>query len=254
VRRRGELTESIDWASAPQIARFRLQEIAERHGGSKIAVMLSPFLACEEAFLLASTVRDIAPDSVLVLGPVPLEEQDEPFPAGAEPGKVKFTISREKCPNRRGIEALIEGLGGPTMPLAEFLERGAKGEFAAVWLTAGYPQPWVDKEFEKLIGKVEWLVVQDMFPSKLTDAAHLLIPSCAFAERSGSFMNAAGKLQVFEWAIKPPEGCMRDGQFFYELAGQEGLYNATRVIAIMGDQLEAFSEVWMAPEEPVHQH
>jgi NADH-quinone oxidoreductase subunit G len=252
--RRGDSVEQADWAGFADSLRFRLGEIVKNKGAGKIAVVLSPFAACEEAFLLATAVRELDAQATLVLGKVPVVGEDQKFPTGAADGKVKFVIRQEKCPNRLGIEAVIAGLGGPTATLAEFLERAAKGEFAAVWIAGGYLAPWVDKDWEKLVGKVGWLVVQDLFPSKLSDAAHVVIPACAVAERAGSFMNATGKLQPFEWAVRPPEGCKRDGQFLYELAGLEGVYNAGRVRELMGAKIPALAEVWTPPLLPVHQH
>ncbi len=62
--------------------------------------MISPHLTVEEAYLLCKLVRGIDAEAVLALGPVPTVGEDERFPGG-------FTIRAEKCPNRRGVEAVI---------------------------------------------------------------------------------------------------------------------------------------------------
>lgn len=252
--RRGESVDPLAWESVPGVLSYRFAEVAKEKGADKIAVVLSPFLACEEAWLLIRTVKQAAPNAVFVLGPVPASGDDQRFPAGATNGDAKFVIHAEKCPNRRGIELLIEKSGGQSATFDDFVERAAKGEFAAAWITGGYPTEWVDKKLAGLAEKFDWLVVQDLFPSKLSEAADLVLPACAFAERDGSFMNADGLLQPFERAIKPPEGCKRDGQYLYEAAGFEGLYRAASVREMMAREIQEFANVYIPPEQAKHEH
>lgn len=251
--RRGESRSAMDWASVPSVLSYRFKEIADEQGADKIALMISPFVSCEEAWLASKTIRAAAGDATLVLGPVPTVEQDQHFPVGSN-GDAKFVIRKEKCPNRRGIEMLIKNASGPTATYEEFVERGAKGEFAAVWIMGGYPSDWVDKELQKCAEKVGWLVVQDLFASKLTELAHCVLPSCAFVERDGSFVNHAGLIQPFDWAIAPPDGCKRDGQWLYEAAGFEGLFSAKRVRELMAESIPAFGDVHVPPAPVAHQH
>ena len=44
--------------------------------------MLSPFLTCEEAFLLATYFKGLSTDVRLVLGPVPVVGEDDTLPEG----------------------------------------------------------------------------------------------------------------------------------------------------------------------------
>ncbi|MCB9851250.1 MAG: (2Fe-2S)-binding protein [Phycisphaerales bacterium] len=254
ITRRGEAVESLDWAGLPQTVRFRFAEVTAEHGDASIAIVLSPFMACEEAWLVATALRKIAPNAALVLGPVPLREQDEVFPKGATNGDAKFTISKERCPNRRGIERIIGALGGPTLTFAEFSENGGKGEIKGAWISGGYPEKWVDKELAKAADKIEFLVVHDLFASELCAPAEIVIPACPFTERAGSFMNIAGKLQPFEWAVKPADGCKRDGQFLQELAEITGIYQPESVRKLMAKQMPEFAEVAAPPKMPEHQH
>ena len=72
----------------------------ELRQAGRLAAVLSPFLTVEEAYLLCKLIRGIDAEALLVLGPVPTVGEDERFPKG-------FTICAEKCPNRRGVEAVI---------------------------------------------------------------------------------------------------------------------------------------------------
>ncbi len=253
--RRGSSVESLEWEQLPEILTARFRRQVERYGSAGVAGVLSPMMSCEEAWLLVSFLQSIAPDLTLVTGHVPVSGRDQTFPVGAAGDAVRFTIDREKCPNRRGIETIMAGSGCPTLSLEEFCQKAAAGDFSAAWIVGGYPdREWVPKELASAVAKIELIVVQDLFETKLTPAAAVVLPACAFVERHGCFMNTQGKVQLLRSAIRPPDGCRRDGQYLYELAGYAGVFNAGRVRAAMAATLAEFADVADAPLRPVHQH
>lgn len=252
--RRGTDAQTPAWDEIPKIIRIRLEEIVRKEGGDKVAVVLSPFMSCEEAWLLSRFIRVIAPEAALVTGFVPTDGEDQTFPVDASADRVKFTIRREKCPNRLGVELIVQSAGGNTPTIEEFIEKAGGGAFSAAWIVGGCPQPWVSKEMGAIAGKIAFIIAQDMFENAFTKAATLTLPACSFAERDGSFMNHEGKLQSFTRAIDPPDGSKRDGQYLYETAGYTGLYNAKRVREMMAEEIEAFATVHEPPAAPKHLH
>jgi len=252
--RRGFETITPNWEDIPKIVRFRLEEHVREKGAGRVAAMFSPFMACEEAWLLARFVREIAPQAVLAMGPVPMEGEDHHFPVGATGDAVRFTILKEKCPNRRGIDMVLQAAGGDILTFEQFVEKSGKGDFSAAWIVGGYPKPWVDKNTAKIAANIELLIIQDMFENELMAGAAIVLPSCAWVEREGSFVNAAGLVQSFERAIDPPNTARRDGQYLYEVAGFTGLYTGERVRELMSDTLPAFARAYTPPELPVHAH
>lgn len=252
--RRGFETLTPNWEDIPEIVRFRLEEHVREKGAAKVAAVLSPFMACEEAWLLARFVREVAPQAVLAMGPVPMEGEDQLFPVGAKGDAVRFTILREKCPNRRGVEMVLQAAGGNTLTFEQFLERSGKGDFSAAWIVGGYPKPWIDKYTAKIAENFELLIIQDLFENDLMAGAAIVLPSCAWAEREGSFVNAAGLIQLFERAIDHPDTARRDGQYLYEIAGFTGLYTGDRVREWMTAAMPAFAKAYTPPELPVHAH
>ncbi|HMC88979.1 MAG TPA: 2Fe-2S iron-sulfur cluster-binding protein, partial [Gemmataceae bacterium] len=87
-----------------------LQELLDlaKGDGAAVAAVLSPFLTCEEAYLLATYIKQLSPQARLALGPVPVVGVDDTYPKdrhGRPVQPVRFTIHAEKCPNRRGVEA-----------------------------------------------------------------------------------------------------------------------------------------------------
>ena len=255
--RRGAEERVPEWRELPDVIRFHFEEAVSTKGAGAVALVLSPFVACEEAWLLIQYIRGIAPQAVLVAGPTPSDGEDRTFPPNghaATPPAVRFTIRGEKAPNRRGIELLISRAGGPTKSFDDFLAACGKGEFAAAWIAGGYLRPWVTKPLTDALGKVSWFVLQDLFPSELTPLAGLVVPTCAFVEREGSFMNHAGLIQPFEPALPAPEGAMRDGQFLFGLCGHRGLYRAERVRELMAAAIPEFAALHLAPPVPEHAH
>ena len=228
--RRGTQIEWPSWSDLPAIIRQRFQAVVARHGPSCVAAQLSPEMAWEEAWLLASFIRQLTPEATLALGDVHEAGQPERFPVGCAPGQEKFVIRPEKHPNRRGVEMILDNLGGPVSPRDQVWSRAAQGQIRALWIVGGYPHAeWATKELIAAAARLELLVVQDIFPSKLTEAAHIVLPCCAWVEREGTFMNHAGRLQSFERALTPPEGAMADGQYLWAVAGYEEPYSARRV-------------------------
>ena len=70
------------------------------------------------------------------------------------------------------------------------------------------------------------MVVQDILPSELTDAAHVVLPGASFAEKDGTYVNHAGLAQMIKRSIRCPAEGYTDGRIFMELAGRTGLFNA----------------------------
>ncbi len=254
IVRRGLDTTSPPWREIPAILRFRFEEHVKERGAEEVAGVLSPFMSCEEAWLLVRFLRAVAPQSTLVCGPAPMEGDDQHFPVGTANGSPRFTILKEKCPNRRGVEMILASAGGNTASFEAFVARANRDEFTAAWMVGGYPKPWVDKETAKVSGHLEVLVVQDLFESELIAGAAVVLPACPWVERDGSFVNADGLIQPFERAIVPPEGAIRDGQYLWEIAGFTGLYSGGRVREMMSAALPQFAEVYVPPHEAPHAH
>jgi NADH-quinone oxidoreductase subunit G len=218
----------IDW---PQL----VSELDNKlRSAGRIAAVISPNLTVEEAYLLCTYVRDIDPDAVLAVGPIPAEGADERFPNG-------FTIRAEKCPNRKGVEAIVARLGGGLLSWGDFLGRVEEEPFAAVWVTGGYRQPWNDAAVVEKFVSVKALIVQDSFPSPLWERADFQIPGATFAEREGSYVNAKERLQSFRWAIRPPAGVLTEGQLYWQLLKRPGLYRAKEVLDDVAREMVYFS-------------
>jgi NADH-quinone oxidoreductase subunit G len=169
-----------------------------------------------------------------VLGPVPVVGQDETFKNG-------FTIRGEKCPNRRGVEEVVSHFMGQVQTLDHLLAMLDGGEPFAVWVSGGYKHDWIDGATAESLARAACLVVQDLFASPLLERAAYRLPGAAFAEREGSYVNHADRLQSVPWAIRPPAGVRVEAGVYWELLGAAGMVKARRVLDEIARDIAFFS-------------
>jgi len=254
--RRGGAATPVDWKDVAEIVRGQFERAGQVDGGKQVGVAVSPFMSCEEAWLLTSFVRETAPGAMYVVLPTPRVAQDEVFPVGSAREQAKFIISAEKAPNRRGMEQVIlQASGRHAATFEDFVVEIGSGRITTAWIASGSPQPWGDSELIKAAEHLEYLVVQDYLHGLLSETANLVLPTCAWAEREGSFINDQGNLQRFQRAVLPPDGLMQDGQYLFEIAGHRGVFNAGRVRERMAEAgMSTFASVAEAPAAPAHAH
>jgi NADH-quinone oxidoreductase subunit G len=219
---------AIDWSALPQ------QLLDSLRNAGRLAAVISPHLTVEEAYLLCKLIRGIDAEASLALGPVPTIGENEPFPGG-------FTIRAEKCPNRRGIEGVISHFTHRVTAFDDFLPQLDKDAVQGVWVAGGYKRDWIDQATAARFERLKLLVVQDLFPSPLSERATYLLPGPAYAERDGSYVNHADRMQTVPWAIRPPLGVRTDGSLLWEMLGRKGLYNSRAVMEDIAREILYFS-------------
>lgn len=110
----------------------------------------------------------------------------------------------------RGARAILEGCeGGPVQGLYVVGENPV----------GTYPdRAWV----ERALGKVGFLVVQDLFMSETAKLAHVVLPAASFAEKDGTFTSVDRRIQRLRKALAPADGAKTDLDIFMELAAAMG--------------------------------
>jgi NADH-quinone oxidoreductase subunit G len=111
----------------------------------------------------------------------------------------------------------------------QVLEELAAGTIQALLLTAGYPRPWLAAGEVERLARCPLLVVVDLLASEVCERAHYVLPSAAWAEKDGAYVNHAGLLQRTERAVRPPGSARAEGRIVWELAGRPRLYVADDV-------------------------
>ena len=238
-RQAGKVVSRV-WEAVLPAVRAALTAAAKSNKG--LAAVLSPWMTLEEAYLLASYLKSLTPKLSLAMGPVRVVGEDDKYPKDIynrpmEP--VRFTIRAEKCPNRRGVEAILRHFVGDVLPMGDVLGRAAAGDFAAVYLVGGDPEGWITDAQAAGLDRVESVVVQDIMPSPASRRAAFVLPGGSFAERDGTFVNHAGLAQEIRKAIRGPGEAKPDGRILWDLAGRRGLLNVASLRREMADAIEA---------------
>jgi NADH-quinone oxidoreductase subunit G len=191
--------------------------------GKRAALLVSPFLTCEEAYALGQVIRSLDQSAVIGIGPVPMVGHDKVFPAGADEKSPKaFKMYAEKAPNARGVRRVLEALfgAGNVHGYDAFLRSLGLGSgqsaVGAVILTGNAPSDWTNSDLvTALSGKFTVLI--DTLLNALTDRVDVVIPGATFAEKAGTYENARNLMQAFEQAIPVIEMAKSEGQIALDL-------------------------------------
>ncbi|RIK76575.1 MAG: ferredoxin [Planctomycetota bacterium] len=241
VRRKNGQIRTRDWDDVIPSLQKALAKAAAR-APEKCAAIFSPWMTCEEAYMLASFLRSLSPKFRLALGPVRVTGQDDTYPKdfyGRPLEPVRFTIHAEKCPNHRGVSMVLEHFGAAAT-MGDVLAQAEAG-LEAVYAVGGDPQGWLDEAQAAALAKAQLTVVQDILPSPLSEQADYVLTGGSFAERDGTFVNYKGLAQEIHRAIRSPDGARPDGRILWELSGRRGLYSVAAIRKEMAEKVPAFS-------------
>ena len=170
---------------------------------------------------MAVVPQGAEPATVLALGPVPVRGEDQTFTPDQTKGRTgdtsfvvprPFTIHAEKCPNRRGVEAILEHFQGEVIGFDDARRpRGGRASSRAstsprTRSTPGSTRPTARRS----AAGVEFLVVQDTNVTPLAQLADVVLAGATFAEKAGCYVNADGRLQYSEAALPPRDGSLPD--------------------------------------------
>jgi NADH-quinone oxidoreductase subunit G len=244
ARRDGRLTPLSLTETVSTIRREFRNAVQKEAGG--VFGILSPFLTCEEAYLLARFLKGLSGEVRLAMGPVPIVGEDDTYPKdrrGHPIQPVKFTIRAEKCPNRRGVEEILRHFQGEIIPFEEVVRGSAEGRLHALYLAAGYPpRPggWVNETQAQALQCVPLVVCHDLLPSPVSNFAHYVLPGASWAEKEGTFVNHAGLAQAIHWGVVPTGEVRTDGQVFLDLLERRGLLHAPSLRKEMASEVPFF--------------
>jgi NADH-quinone oxidoreductase subunit G len=227
-----------------------LKQIMAR--GGRVAGLLSPFLTVEEAYLLACYLKGLGKDNLLAMGPIPTNGVDQTFRPDKSTGRtgdtsfvapVPFTIHAEKCPNRRGVAAILEHFEGTIVLFERFLARAAGGEFQGLYVASDAIDPWIaERESQTLRSPLKLLIVQDTNVTPLAHKADIVLASATFAEKAGCYVNHDGRLQYSAAALPPRDGSLPGLDLLSILLNRPGApADSSRVLAELAEALPFFA-------------
>jgi len=110
------------------------------------------------------------------------------------------------------------------MKIPEMWDAALEGRLKGLWII-GYDVAQTDPNLKKVraaLGRLECLVVQDLFMTQTAKFAQVVLPAASFLEKDGTFTNLERRIQRIRKAVEPPAGVMPDWQVVCEVATRMG--------------------------------
>ena len=110
------------------------------------------------------------------------------------------------------------------MKIPDMWDAALEGRLKSLWII-GYDVAQTDPNLKKVreaLGRLEFLVVQDLFMSETAKLAHLVLPGASFLEKDGTFTNLERRIQRIRKVIEPPDGVLPDWQVVSRVSSRMG--------------------------------
>jgi NADH-quinone oxidoreductase subunit G len=202
----GGTLAQASWQQALTRASAEIAALKARHGDGAMGAIISPDLTVEENFCFGELMR--------ATGASKLAMAVRRGPAD------DFLIKAEKAPNARGVREL--GLvSGDDDGLGELLRAAEAGEIKGLYLCGNDLGVLLDavtpERLEAILGRLDLLIVQSLGLDPRLTRATVVFPTTTFAEKDGSFINHAGRVQRIYQALETGPEWLSDGEIFTRL-------------------------------------
>ena len=179
--------------------------------GARIGMIASAQLTNEELFLIREIFRGALGAQVSASVP-------------QNPGSCDdFLIKADKNPNTMG--ATLLGLAGPDAPEAgQIVDAALAGNLDALWVSGhDLVELFGAETVRELSERLSLFVFSGVSENPTVPLAHWVLPSAAYVEKDGTFVNCHGRVQRIGRAFPPLEDSREDWRFLLQLAARLGL-------------------------------
>ena len=184
----------------------------KRNGaGARVGVIASAQLTNEELFL----IREIFEGALGAQVSASVPEQ---------PGSSDdFLVKGDKNPNTLG--ATLLGLAGPDARDArQIVDEALAGKLDVLWVVGhDLVELFGEENVRELRERVGLFVFSGTNENPTVPLAHWVLPSAAYVEKDGTFVNCHGRVQRIGRAFPPLQDSREDWRILLELAGKLGL-------------------------------
>lgn len=203
VRGPTEDTTNASWPQAFEVISARLAKSATKRDGSRIGVIASAQLTNEELFLIRQLFQGELGAQVTAVVP-------------AEPGSSDdFLMKADKNPNTGG--ATLLGFSGP--PAEQLVDDAIRQKIDVLWVFGhDLVELFGEDKVRQLSEQLSLFVFSGTNENATVPWAHWVLPTAAYVEKEGTFVNCDGRVQRFGRAFPPIEGAREDWRILLELA------------------------------------
>jgi formate dehydrogenase alpha subunit len=135
--------------------------------------------------------------------------------------KVTAAESREKMESAWQVSGLSEKAGLTATEMVPLAEEGKLKSLYVIGENPMVSDPDLNHA-EKSLKNLDFLVVQDIFLTETAKLADVVLPSCSYAEKDGTFTNTERRVQRVRKAVSPPGEAKNDWQIICDLSTRMG--------------------------------
>ena len=212
VRGPGANGEDATWEQALTAISTAVAESGkEQNGGARTGVIASAQLTNEELFLIRDIFGGKLGAQVTTVVPERPGSSDD------------FLIKADKNPNTLG--ATLLGLAGPgAIEAGQIVDDALAGNLDVLWVMGhDLVDLFGEEKIRGLREKVGLVVLSGTNENATVPWAHWVLPSAAYVEKDGTFVNCHGRVQRIGCAFPPFENSREDWRVLLELAGKLGM-------------------------------
>jgi NADH-quinone oxidoreductase subunit G len=203
VRNRGG---DATWDQATAAIAAELATLREKGHGSRLGVIASAQLTNEELFLLREIFQRVLGAQVTASFP-------------EHPGySDNFLIKADKNPNTFG--ATLLGLAGSAAPdAARIVNEALQGRIEVLWVFGHDLTTLVGQDtLDELSRTLRLFVFSGTNENPTASWSHWVLPTAAYVEKDGTFVNCHGRIQRIGRAFPPLADSVEDWRFLLEIA------------------------------------
>lgn len=196
-----------------------------------------------DANAIAELTRVIGDDAVILASRSVYDRADGVELAAALRGMGRLSVLATGANETGALD-----LGVHSGKTQQILEACRDGSVKALWLLQADPFAlWHDRELvQAALENVEFLVVQDTNRTEAFEYANVVLPAAAFCERSGSYTNCEGRVQMLAPIMAPKGAAKPAWKVFAELAMRAApgtvMYNVREVYRAICESVPAFAD------------
>jgi NADH-quinone oxidoreductase subunit G len=220
------------WDNAMATVTDAVKRVRGNRGGSRLGVIASSKLTNEDLFLIKEIFWSALGATVTASVATPSGYSDD------------FLIKADKNPNTLG--ATLLGLAGPgAPPAAGIIADALQGRIDVLWVFGCDLVELIgESELEELSRKVNLFIFSGTNENPTARAAHWTLPTAAYLEKDGTFVNCHGRIQRIGRAFPPLPDSREDWKLLLEIARgleyQLAWRNPQEIFSAMATKVSAF--------------
>jgi formate dehydrogenase alpha subunit len=134
----------------------------------------------------------------------------------------------------------------PGLPMTEMMNSAYNGTIKAIYLVGENPilsEP-DSNHTRKALQKLDFLVVQDIFPTETAILADVILPAAAFSEKDGTYANTERRVQKVNKATEPPGEAKPDWEITSILANKMGYPFKYNSVEEINDEMRSLTPIY----------